>query len=208
MADMNNFFHGGVKDNSTKESRKAAQALAVLRTIQKNPDWKPVDNTSKKIKNMTADQVAKLVPLLPASSSSTSTPSTSSSPAPQPSLPERKGNFKNLVLAEVEADIHRRIHALGKTGQMFEQGAAYATDSQLAADAPYLVRGMDPQAARSSDAFARSRKIHVQKKHWVAYKQGYVLTPYGMAYIHTDGSIAMLQHGKPQQCPCGALHMP
>lgn len=130
--------------------------------------------------------------------------------AKKPTTQHKKGNSapSNSLQAEVQADLHRRIHALGKSGKIFEENAAYQHDVKLAGDAEYLVQGMDPQAARSYERFASSRKIHVQRKHWVAFKTGYCFTPYGVAYIHSDGSVVMLQHGKPLQCHCGALHMP
>jgi hypothetical protein len=116
---------------------------------------------------------------------------------------------KDPLLEDVETDLHRRIHALGKSGGMFEEGADYIHDAQLAADAQLLVQGIDPQAARSADRFAASRFIQVQRKHWTAFKQGYVMTPYGMAYVHTDASIAMLPSGNcpPVECKCGAVHI-
>ena len=64
------------------------------------------------------------------------------------------------------------------------------------------------QVARSSDPYAKSRKIVVQRKHWVASKQGYYRTPYGLAYVHTDGSVAIFREtGVEVKCRCGAVHM-
>ena len=78
---------------------------------------------------------------------------------------------------------------------------------QLAADAEYLVRGIDPEAARSSDPFVTSRKIIPNRKHWMAFKQGFYRTQYGMAYVHTDGSIAIFTKNGENQCKCGNIHM-
>ena len=58
---------------------------------------------------------------------------------------QRPVGFKSPMLCDVEAEIQRRIRALGKSGQMFEDNAQYVQDQQLAADAEYLVRGIDPQ---------------------------------------------------------------
>lgn len=184
------FQKGAVKDTTTKESRKADHALSVLKTMQKNPSWKPSDHKSKMIASMKGDDISKLFS----------------------SASHHHGNnaaTKTSVQLEVEADIHRRIHSLGQSNLKFEPSAKFACDEKLAADAPYLVQGMDPEAMRSCERFTTGRKITVQRKHWVASMQGYRLTPYGMAYIHTDGSIGIFQHGKPSgsQCPCGALHM-
>lgn len=65
------------------------------------------------------------------------------------------------------------------------------------------------QVARSSDPYAKSRKIVVHRKHWLASKQGYYRTPYGVAFVHTDGSIAMFSQGGGVEvkCRCGAVHM-
>lgn len=38
------FFTGKIKDKTTKESRKAAQDLAILRNKQRNPEWSPVNS--------------------------------------------------------------------------------------------------------------------------------------------------------------------
>ena len=53
----------------------------------------------------------------------------------------------------------------------------------------------------------RSRKIVAQRKHWMATKQGFYLTPHGMAYVHTDGSIAIFPQGNENKCRCGQVHV-
>jgi hypothetical protein len=43
------FFSGGVKDTTTKQSRKAAEDLAILRSKSKNPSWKPFNSKGTKV---------------------------------------------------------------------------------------------------------------------------------------------------------------
>lgn len=198
------FLQGLVKDSTTKDSRKVDRTLAVLKTMQRNLLWTPTDHASKKIKTMKAEDINKL--LVVSGNSLSSNSSALSLSQSQQNQPQNRGRHSSVLL-EVEADIHRRIHSMGLQGQCFEPEALFEMDQQLAADAEYLVQGVDPQAARSAERFASSRKITVQRKHWVAYKQGYMMTPYGIAYVHTDGSIAIFQHGKATECPCGAVHM-
>ena len=33
-----------------------------------------------------------------------------------------------------------------------------------------------------------------------------LLSGYGWAYVHTDGSVTMLQNGKDTECKCGNVH--
>lgn len=68
-------------------------------------------------------------------------------------------------------------------------------------------QGIDPQAARSEDRFVRSRIIVPSRRHWMASKQGFYTTPYGMAYVHTDGSVAIFPHGTEHKCKCGMVHI-
>lgn len=96
--------------------------------------------------------------------------------------------------------------ALGKSGKMLEDGAAYRHDQELAADAPLVVQGIDPVVARSTDRYARSRNIVPSRKHWMASKAGFYTTPYGIAFVHTDGSVAMFRGGGDHKCPCGMTH--
>ena len=160
------FFKGEIKDKTTKESRKAAESLALLKTIKKNPSWKPVDTKSKLLKKTSSQlsssylakmrmQIGDTVPdevvssitqdIAGPSSASCSSPLPSSSSSAAAHSMDRQG--KNPMLLDVEAEIHRRIHALGKSGKMFEENAPYIQDQQLAADAEFLVRGIDPQAS-------------------------------------------------------------
>lgn len=205
------FFSGQIRDRTTKESRKAAESLAALKTIKKNPSWVPVDSTTKMLKKsaITSSELAKMqaqigdtVPSEIVMDTARHISESSFSHASHKGL-----SFKNPMLCDVEAEIHRRINALGKSGNMFEENASYAHDQQLAADAPLVVQGIDPQAARSEDRFVRSRVIVPQRKHWMASKQGFYTTPFGMAYVHTDGSIAIFPHGTEHKCRCGAVHM-
>jgi hypothetical protein len=119
-----------------------------------------------------------------------------------------KGNGQDAVRDEVRREINSKIHQMGKSGLNFDSQAAYGMDPKLAGDSEYLVQGRDPLAARSSDRYATTRKIVPERKHWIANRQGYYMTPYGkVAYVHTDGSVAMLRHGSENQCQCGAVHM-
>lgn len=221
------FFRGEIRDRTTKESRKAAESLSALKTIKKNPSWVPVDSRTKMLKQSSKSglppaelakmraQVGDTVPSEVVASTMmriAEAGSTSSTSKDEKMLPQ---SFKNPMLCDVEAEIHRRIKALGKSGKMFEEGAAYHHDQQLAADAPLIVQGIDPQAARSEDRYVRRRVVVPQRKHWMASKVGFYTTPYGMAYVHTDGSVAMFSGGSGSsssrdgyKCLCGAVHMP
>lgn len=129
---------------------------------------------------------------------------------PNESHKKKSTNQDSLLSLELDVrkDIQSKIHELGKSGLNFEKEAAYMMDSKLAGDAEYLVQGKDPQAARSSERFASTRIIVPERRHWVAHRQGYYMTPYGkVAYVHTDGSVSMLIHGRENACQCGALHM-
>ena len=37
------FFSGKIRDRTTKQSRKAADDLAILKSKHKNPDWQPTN---------------------------------------------------------------------------------------------------------------------------------------------------------------------
>jgi hypothetical protein len=111
---------------------------------------------------------------------------------------------------EVGQDIHRRIEILGQNGKMFEDGAAYTNKAQDAVDAMHIVRGIDPATVNNPSGgggFMVRRKIPIEKRHWMACKQGFYHNKYGVAYVHTDGSICMIQQGKELSCKCGAVHM-
>lgn len=74
-----------------------------------------------------------------------------------------------------------------------------------------VARGIDPAVVNSkfvaAGSFVTRRKIPVERRHWVACKSGHYMTPYGVAYVHTDGSISLFRHGESTQCRCGALHV-
>jgi hypothetical protein len=38
------FFKGQIPDRTTKESRKAAESLAILKNGKRNPHWKPLNS--------------------------------------------------------------------------------------------------------------------------------------------------------------------
>jgi len=116
---------------------------------------------------------------------------------------------RDPVEAEVGGHIWSRIQALGISGNVFEEGVEYINDEKEADDAMDIVSGIDP-ALRSGSAggFVARRRIPVERRHWVASKQGHYLTEYGIAYVHTNGAVAMFQHGRSTQCRCGALHTP
>ena len=153
------FFSGEIKDRTTKESRKAADNLAVLKTIKKNPAWTPADNKSKMLKkssgSLSSSDLAKMrMQIGDTVPSEVVTRMTSDLAEACTSLPASSAasssvsHLRSPMLLDVEAEIHRRIHALGKSGKMFEDNAMYVSDQQLAADAEFLVRGIDPQVLR------------------------------------------------------------
>jgi hypothetical protein len=191
------FFTGGIRDRTTKESREAANALASVKTMQRNPTWVP----PKKIASLSTDDISKLKSKVDSSLLVSSTIST------KQEFFKSQHNSKNHLLAEVEQEIKSRIRNLAASGELYEKDADFHNDVQLAADAEYLVRGIDPAAARSSERFAKSRRIQVTKKHWMAYKKGYYITQHGMAYVHTDGSVCMVPQNNTTKCPCGAVHI-
>jgi hypothetical protein len=150
------FFRGDIKDRTTKESRKAAENLALLKTIKKNPSWNPVDNKSKMLKktsgSLSSSDLAKMrmqigdtMPGVVVAQMTSEIAESSSSSSLMPMSGVQDKSFKNPMLLDVEAEIHRRIHALGKSGKMFEDDAQYVQDQQLAADSEFIVRGIDPQ---------------------------------------------------------------
>lgn len=52
------------------------------------------------------------------------------------------------------------------------------------------------------------RKLPIERHHWVASMRGFRHLPqYGVAYIHTDGSITLGQHNREVACKCGVTHM-
>lgn len=132
---------------------------------------------------------------------------TSRKPGKQ-SAANQEQRLQDAMRSEAQKEISTMIHKLGKSGMNFDSDGLYAMDPRLAGDSEYIVQGRDPQAARSSERYATTRKIVAEKKHWVASRQGYYMTPYGkVAYVHTDGSVAMLSHGIENVCQCGAVHM-
>lgn len=229
------FFRGKIRDSTTKESRKAAESLAALKTIRKNPSWVPVDSRTKMLKQSSKAglppaelskmraQIGETVPdTIISDVMRDIAEAKQSATLPQKQQHQQQiqtghnNNNNNATLCDVEAEIHRRIQALGKSGNMFEEHAAYNHDHQLAADAPLIVQGIDPQAARSEDRYVRSRVVIPQRKHWMASKIGYYMTQYGIAYVHTDGSVAMFPcsgssssggGGREYKCRCGVVHV-
>ncbi len=62
-------------------------------------------------------------------------------------------------------------------------------------------------AARRGERFIVTRTIIPERRHWMAAMQGIrLLQGHGCAYVHTDGSITMLQNGKDTECKCGVVH--
>lgn len=52
------------------------------------------------------------------------------------------------------------------------------------------------------------RDIAIERSHWLASMSGFrTVPPYGIAFVHTDGSIALGQHGTELQCRCGGVHV-
>ena len=72
------------------------------------------------------------------------------------------------------------------------------------------MQGKDPaavEAQRRGERFIVYRSIPIDRRHWVASMQGILhLQGIGSAYVHTDGSVTMLQSGKEIACKCGAFH--
>lgn len=222
---MNAFFSGKVRDKTTKESRKAADCLSSLKTIKKNPLWMPSDSKTKMLKQSSKNgglpsselakihaQIGDTMPVEVLANTTKQIAEFTSSDQPSAGGSSMTGNyaFKNPMLCDVEAEIHRRIQALGKSGKMFEDNAAYLHDQQLAADAPLIIQGIDPQAAWSQEKYVRGRRITPLRKHWMASKTGFYTTPYGKVYVHTDGSVALFSSSSAedsQKCKCGMVHI-
>jgi hypothetical protein len=113
-------------------------------------------------------------------------------------------------LEDVRRDILRRMASMSQSGCIFEEGARYVDSTRDAEDARLIVQGIDPasvEATKRGDIFFESRDIQVERAHWVASMQGLFATAkYGCAYVHTDGSLTMLQQGRDTQCKCGSVH--
>jgi hypothetical protein len=116
----------------------------------------------------------------------------------------------NPVREDVRRDILRRMASMSQSGCIFEEGARYVDSTRDAEDARLIVQGIDPasvEATKRGDIFFESRDIQVERAHWVASMQGLFATAkYGCAYVHTDGSLTMLQQGRDTQCKCGSVH--
>ena len=62
-------------------------------------------------------------------------------------------------------------------------------------------------ARRYGQRYSVYRHIPIERRHWVASMQGIRLVPKcGWAYVHSDGSITMLQTGMEINCRCGRIH--
>ena len=118
--------------------------------------------------------------------------------------------LNNPVREDVRRDILRRMASLSQSGSIFEDGAKYEDSMKDAEDARLIVQGMDPacmEASRRGETFFERRDIPIERAHWIASMQGLFATAkYGCAYIHSDGSITMLQQGKDTACRCGSVH--
>lgn len=235
------FFSGKIRDRTTKESRKAAEDLSILKNKQKNPGWMPLNSKVRlpvpfgmfqtsfrlimhimqgaKVNLKTIDvnkargKIAGTMPSDVASSlveqaGGGACPSSSSSGFHAAQMQSvGPAALASPLREEVRRDILRRMEALFKSGKTFEDGAAYVDNERDAEDARLIVQGVDPasvEAARRGDLFFESREIPIERRHWMATMQGLFSTAkFGCAYVHTDGSLTMLQQGKDVVCRCG-----
>lgn len=118
---------------------------------------------------------------------------------------------EDLNLREkVSKAIHDSIQEMGKSGLMFEDGCKYNDDEKNAMDCMMIVEGKDPALASSSFASSGAtvkRDLTIGVMHWVGSMRGFKhVPPYGVAYVHTDGSITLASPGSNVQCRCKAVH--
>lgn len=124
----------------------------------------------------------------------------------------KRGFFKDPLEAEAKRDIHRRMQALSQSGQVFEEDRLYKNDATAAEHAKLIVQGKDPaavEAARQGKRFFARREIKAPTlADWIASMQGLHYVPtIGWAYVHTDGSLTMLQQGqRGVACKCQKTH--
>ena len=121
-----------------------------------------------------------------------------------------KGGRSNPLEDEVRRDIHRRIECMAKRGGVVEEGAEFKDCEMDALHARSIVQGIDPTAAASGAAggeWKESREIVPERRHWVASMRGFIFTQHGVAFVHSDGSISLFQHGRSNQCKCGGVHV-
>lgn len=181
------FFSGGIRDTTTKQSRKAAEDLAILKNKSKNPQWKPLNSkgASVNINTINAAKASVLVrgfaPSSAADSLSVASANNQENAASHSQQPvDVLHDSNHPVRLEVRMELHRRMEALVKSGQTFEDHAAYVDNDRDAEDARLILQGKDPaahEAQRNGARFVQHRAIPVEKRHWVASMQGlmYVL---------------------------------
>jgi hypothetical protein len=243
------FFDGRIKDKTTKESRKAAESLSMLRNQMRNPnkcllDGKVLAPSPLRRSLLFAPDLSCLIiiDVFPCAQgrkasvksvdvvkakvlvAGTLPPSVMQKMSDAllndgfdgdhvPAVMNRKRHgpaWQDPLEQDVSRDIQRRIDILGKSGHAFEEGMPYAEYNERdVVDAEHIVRGIDPATlgAHAAGRFVARRKINVERRHWLACKVGHYMTPYGVAYVHADGSIAIFRHGQAAECRCGAVHI-
>lgn len=204
------FFGGAIRDKSTKESRKAADAVATFKRRMRNPHHaQHVAKTPKHEELAKACQRVKST--LPAELADKVVGSVDVAAAGM--APSSRGGFQgggqyDFMEREAQSDVFRRMHDLAKRGDRFESEAHYVHSAEDAREAELIIQGRDPATVHSTDRMVQQRKIPVQRRHfYAAMGHRHYMTPTGVAYVHTDGSVAIFRHGQPNECPCGAVHM-
>jgi hypothetical protein len=243
------FFSGGIRDNTTKQSRKAADTVAMFKRKMKNPEWVPVDSRGAKVSLDKVDiaqaclqvktTIAKNVVQVAApagvpascatdtvvgsilgpqldSVASTASAGAGISYGKRSSFGGgrhcRGDSFTSgphaFMQRDVHADVYRRIRELVASGENFEKGVHYVHGCNDARDAELIIHGIDPSMVHCTERMVQQRVIPVERKHFYAsFPHRHIMTPRGIAYVHTDGSIAIFPHGRATMCKCGALHM-
>lgn len=219
------FFRGEIRDKTTKESRKAADAVATFKRRMRNPRApcvakngvkapKPEDlakacfHVKSTLPLSLAEKVVGSVDFVAAAASETAGGSSSSS-----SFASRAAGCDNksphdFMQRDAQAEVFKKMHDLVKSGDRFEDGAHYVHSAEDAREAELIIQGKDPATVHSTERMVQQRKIPVLKRHFFAsMSHRHYMTPMGVAYVHTDGSVAIFKHGQANECRCGAIHM-
>ncbi len=120
-------------------------------------------------------------------------------------------NGKNPLKESAKQDIISGAEELSRNRKTFQDNAAYEDSIQDAEDALLIVQGIDPATQMNSygnraGGFVKRRQIAIEKRHYVASMRGIFATKYGSVFVHSDGSLTMLQQSLEIKCRCGMTH--
>lgn len=215
------FFGGAIRDKTTKESRKAADAVATFKRKMRNPAAFAPGASAKMPKQedlakaclhvkstLPAELADRVVGSVDVNAAAAAAATRGSSSSFQRGGGGDKGGQYDFMEREAQADVFRRMHDLAKRGDRFDSEAHYVHSAEDAREAELIIQGRDPATVHSTERMVQQRKIPVLKRHFYASMgHRHYMTPMGVAYVHTDGSVAIFRHGQANECPCGAIHM-